>query len=160
MLAGASGPGRSTRVPWGMPTPAPNPTPVPSLTRIYETVLYVDDLRAADAFYGGVLGLTQIRESADLLDGFRLPSGGVLLVFNARESIKPGRGIPSHGAAGPGHIAFSVGAGGLAAWRARLAAAGVAIEQEHEWKPGVRSVYVRDPAGNSVELVEGEIWPG
>lgn len=132
---------------------------MPTLTRIYETVLYVDDLRAADAFYGGVLGLRQIRESADLLDGFRLPSGGVLLVFLAAQSIKPGRGVPSHGAVGPGHIALSVGAGELGAWRERLLAAGVAIEQEHEWRPGVRSIYVRDPAGNSVELVEGEIWP-
>lgn len=132
---------------------------MPTLTRVYETVLYVDDLGAADAFYGGVLGLRQIRESVGLLDGFRLPSGGVLLVFLARESIRPGRGIPSHGAVGPGHLAFSVGAGELAAWRERLMAAGVAIEQEHEWKPGVRSIYVRDPAGNSVELVEGEIWP-
>ena len=132
---------------------------MPTLTGIYETILYVDDLRAADAFYGGVLGLKQIRESADLLDGFRLPTGGVLLIFLAAQSIKPGRGVPSHGAVGPGHLAFSVGPGELAAWKATLASAGVAIEHEHEWKPGVRSVYVRDPAGNSVELVDGEIWP-
>ena len=41
----------------------------PVLLGVYETVLYVDDLRAADGFYGGVLGLRQIRESVDLTAG-------------------------------------------------------------------------------------------
>jgi catechol 2,3-dioxygenase-like lactoylglutathione lyase family enzyme len=34
---------------------------------------------------------------------------------------------------------------------------GVEIEREISWSGG-RSVYFRDPAGNSVEFVEGEIW--
>ena len=31
-------------------------------------------------------------------------------------------------------------------------------EREITWPLGGRSVYVRDPSGNSVEFVEGEIW--
>jgi catechol 2,3-dioxygenase-like lactoylglutathione lyase family enzyme len=34
----------------------------------------------------------------------------------------------------------------------------VEIEREITWPLGGRSVYFRDPAGNSVEFVEGEIW--
>ena len=31
-------------------------------------------------------------------------------------------------------------------------------EREISWPLGGRSVYFRDPAGNSVEYVEGQIW--
>lgn len=45
----------------------------------------------------------------------------------------------------------------------RLAEHGVAIEQEATWpeghfRPG-RSIYFRDPAGNSVEVMDADIWP-
>jgi hypothetical protein len=35
----------------------------------------------------------------------------------------------------------------------------VKIEQEVDRGDGGRAVYVRDPAGNSVELVDGDPWP-
>ncbi len=92
----------------------------------------------------------------DLAAAFRLDDGGVLLVFAPQLSSQPGRAVPSHGATGAGHVAFSVD--GLDSWRERLAASGVEVEREVEWNGG-RSIYVRDPAGNSVELVEGDIWP-
>jgi catechol 2,3-dioxygenase-like lactoylglutathione lyase family enzyme len=45
-------------------------------------------------------------------------------------------------------------------WRERLRKAGVELEQEMEWaRGGAHSIYVRDQAGNSVELAEGEVWP-
>ena len=49
------------------------------------------------------------------------------------------------------------------AWRAHLEAKGVAIESDFLWpnrdeaKRG-RSIYFRDPAGNSVEIAEPRIW--
>jgi hypothetical protein len=43
-------------------------------------------------------------------------------------------------------------------WRERLTVAGVAIESEFEWPRGGRSIYVRDPAGNSIEFAEPRIW--
>jgi len=55
-------------------------------------------------------------------------------------------------------VAFSVRAGQLAAFEAALRARGVAIERELRWDAGGRSLYVRDPAGNSVELIEGDAW--
>jgi len=40
------------------------------------------------------------------------------------------------------------------AWKERVAA-----EQEVTWKSGVRSFYFRDPAGNLLEIAEGDLWP-
>ena len=84
----------------------------------------------------------------------------MLLLFDPTESSRPGRVVPSHGPSGAIHVAFSVGEGELEAWRERLAERGVELEQDHDWhRGGARSLYVRDPAGNSVELVEGDLWP-
>ncbi len=39
-----------------------------------------------------------------------------------------------------------------------LVAQGIVIEAEVEWPPGGKSIYFRDPAGNSVELVTPGVW--
>jgi catechol 2,3-dioxygenase-like lactoylglutathione lyase family enzyme len=121
---------------------------------VYETVVYAQDLPAAVAFYRDVLGLREVDDGV-----LRLEDGGVLLLFDPSRSSQPGRPVPSHGPSGGSvHVAFAVEE--LEPWRERLAAAGVEIEHEHEWaRGGARSLYVRDPAGNSVELVEGDLWP-
>tara|TARA_Y100000815_G_scaffold131031_1_gene118280 strand:- start:993 stop:1163 length:171 start_codon:yes stop_codon:yes gene_type:complete len=46
----------------------------------------------------------------------------------------------------------------IAAMRARLLAAGVEVDTEFDWPHGPRSLYVRDPAGNSVEFAEPHLW--
>jgi len=125
------------------------------ISRVYETVLYADDVTAAHDFYRDVLELRPVGGD-ELAAAFRLDAGGMLLIFAPEMSSRPGRGVPSHGATGAGHVAFSVG--GLDEWRERLRSSGVEIEREVEWDGG-RSLYVRDPAGNSIELVEGDIWP-
>ena len=56
-------------------------------------------------------------------------------------------------------MAFTVEPGRLDAIAVALGREGVAIEQRVTWGEGGRSVYLRDPAGNSVELIEGEAWP-
>jgi catechol 2,3-dioxygenase-like lactoylglutathione lyase family enzyme len=123
--------------------------------RVYETVVYATDLEAARAFYRDVLGLREVEDGV-----FRLGDEGVLLLFDPSESSRPGRVVPSHGPTGATHVAFAVGEAELDAWRERLADHGVELEQEQNWKRGgARSLYVRDPAGNSVELVDGDLWP-
>jgi catechol 2,3-dioxygenase-like lactoylglutathione lyase family enzyme len=129
------------------------------ITRIYETVLYGDDVAALEDFYADVLGLRLVDGPDDLSAAFRLADGGMLLVFDPASSGAADRLVPSHGAVGAGHIAFAVPAGSLDDWRATLEAQGIPIEREVEWPAGGRSLYVRDPAGNSVELTADEIWP-
>ena len=40
----------------------------------------------------------------------------------------------------------------------RFGAAGLAVEAEFDWPNGARSLYLRDPAGNSVEFAEPRLW--
>ena len=123
---------------------------------IVETAIYVDDLDAAEAFDRGVLGLGVIGREAGRHVFFRV-GDGVLLAFDPDATLK-GDMLPPHGARGPGHFALGVRADGLDDWRRRLEAHGVAVEQEVTWPRGGRSLYVRDPAGNSVELVTPGLW--
>ena len=126
---------------------------------IYETILYAEDLVAAEGFYADVLGLKRMTLDSDRGISFRIDDRSVLLIFNPIETVKPHDLVPSHGARGQVHIAFRVDAGELPAWRARLIGSGYEVEREVDWPSGAHSFYVRDPAGNSVEFVEGEIWP-
>jgi len=81
----------------------------------------------------------------------------VLLVFNPEVTIAGGI-LPSHGARGPGHFAIGVPTAALETWRDHLIACGVAIEKEVTWPLGGRSLYFRDPAGNSVEIITRGVW--
>jgi catechol 2,3-dioxygenase-like lactoylglutathione lyase family enzyme len=129
---------------------------------VIETCLYVDDLAAAEQFYTRLFGLEVLAREPRRHCFFRCGSG-VLLLFNPeRTSSEPaevgGVRIPLHGARGAGHVALAMEDGEIAAWRARLAERGVAIEAEVRWPNGGHSLYFRDPAGNSVELVTRRTW--
>ena len=125
---------------------------------IFETVLYAEDLAAAERFYHEALGL-EVIERGDLLVVFRC-GGGVLLIFDPRRSVAAGRGVPSHGTSGAGHVAFAAKPQDLEAWRKQLLQAGIPIETEVDWPQGGRSIYFRDPAGNVVELAPRTLWNG
>ena len=130
-------------------------------SQVLETALYADDLDAAEAFYGGVLGLEKITRAGNRHVFYRC-GPGVLLIFNPGETevhYKVGQlPVPPHGARGPGHLCFRAEATELDDWRARLERAGVAIESDMEWPQGGRSIYFRDPSGNSLEFTEARIW--
>ncbi|HEX5079330.1 MAG TPA: VOC family protein [Geminicoccaceae bacterium] len=127
-----------------------------AIDRVLETVLYVDDLDAAERFYGEVLGLERDSRQPGVFVFFRC-GAGMLLLFEP-DAAAGSRRVPAHGASGPGHACFAVPEDALYAWRQRLVAAGVAIEQEASWPRGGRSFYFRDPAGNSLELATPRIW--
>jgi catechol 2,3-dioxygenase-like lactoylglutathione lyase family enzyme len=129
---------------------------MPAIDHVLETVLYVDDLDAAERFYGGLLGL-ELDSRKDGLFVFFKCGPGMLLLFEPR-AASTGRNVPAHGAQGPGHVCFAVAEAQLDGWRRRLENAGVAIEQEMTWPRGGRSFYFRDPAGNSLELATPRIW--
>lgn len=131
---------------------------------ILETVLYNADLETARWFYETVIGLDVVSDMSDTGFACRVDEHHVLLVFDPRESDKPGRSVPAHGARGPGHVALRIDEDQYDAWVLRLSELGVPVEDEIVWDdekvwrtPG-RSVYVRDPYGNSVELITADIW--
>ncbi|MCB1971921.1 MAG: VOC family protein [Geminicoccaceae bacterium] len=126
------------------------------LRGILETVLYVDDLAAAETFYAGVLGLEVDSRKEGLFIFFRLDQA-MLLVFQ-RAAARESRGVPSHGTDGSGHACFKVPEAELAAWEQRLTRHGIAIEQRQAWPRGGRSFYFRDPDGNSLEIATPLIW--
>jgi catechol 2,3-dioxygenase-like lactoylglutathione lyase family enzyme len=126
------------------------------IDRVLETILYVDDLNAAERFYRDVLGL-ELDSRKDGLFVFFKCGDGMLLLFEP-EAASTGRHVPAHGAHGPGHACFAVAEDDLDGWKRRLETAGVAIEQELDWPRGGRSFYFRDPAGNSLELATPKIW--
>lgn len=147
-------------------------------TGIYETILYGEDLDAMEQFYREVIGLRLVSRVEERSRGFRVSESQMLLVFRASVTKQGHPVVPTHAAVGEGHVAFSIERGTYEAWRARLVDAGVEIEKEVQWpargepRPGggsggesgaderaARSMYVRDPARNSVEFVEGDLWP-
>jgi catechol 2,3-dioxygenase-like lactoylglutathione lyase family enzyme len=129
---------------------------VQPIDRILETILYVDDLDAAERFYGGLLGLALDSRKDGIFVFFRC-GNGMLLLFDPKASRRS-RAVPAHGTEGAGHVCFAVAEADLDAWQARLGAAGVEIEQEAAWPRGGRSFYFRDPAGNSLEIASPSIW--
>ncbi len=136
--------------------------PPTTIARVLETSLYAEDLRAADHFYGTVLGLERIA----FVEGrhvFFKCGAGVVLIFDPRTTATQpttvnGAPVPLHGARGAGHIALAVADAELPAWRMHLRTNGIAIESEVTWPRGGRSLYMRDPAGNSVEIASPTLW--
>lgn len=126
------------------------------INRVLETILYVDDLEAARAFYQVVLELELYSQKHGVFVFFKCGEG-MLLLFNA-EAAANNESIPAHGATGPGHVCLAVAEDELSAWQARLKDHGVAIEQDVAWPNGAKSFYFRDPAGNSLELATPKIW--
>ena len=125
---------------------------------VYETVLYANDLDAAAKFYVEGFGLTLLSQN-ELMIALGIGER-YLLIFNSEKSSAAGRAVPAHGCTGNGHIAFVADTAELPEWRKRLASAGIEIESEISWGEGTRgtSIYVRDPAGNSVELAPPILW--
>lgn len=132
------------------------------LAGVLETCLYAADLEAAERFYVDVLGLEVFAREPGRHVFFRCGSG-MFLVFNPERTSTEatsvgGAPIPLHGARGPGHAAFAVPERDLPSWRERIEREGSAIEAEVRWPSGGHSLYLRDPAGNSVELATPQIW--
>jgi catechol 2,3-dioxygenase-like lactoylglutathione lyase family enzyme len=111
--------------------------------RLAHANLSVDDVEAARDFYGRVLGLDPAPRPADAggRPGCWFRSGECELHLSLE--------VGADNASSKRHVAFEVD--DLGAARRRLAAAGCAIEEARR-VPGVERFFVRDPAGNRIEL--------
>lgn len=118
------------------------------VTGVSELVLEVDDLRAAERFYAGVLGLPVVerwpeREAIWVMAGKRTRIG----LWRPQVGVAGGRG-GAHV-----HFALHIPARKFGAAVERLRAFGLDPElQTHGRRPRSRSAYVDDPDGNCVEL--------
>jgi catechol 2,3-dioxygenase-like lactoylglutathione lyase family enzyme len=133
---------------------------MPKADAILETAIYVDDLEAAQHFYREIFGLDVIASTPGR-HVFMRCGRQVLLIFNPEASSTEMAGIvvPRHGTRGAGHICFRAeNAAEFDEWRAHFVTSGLSVEHDHTWPNGARSVYVRDPAGNSVEVAEAALW--
>jgi catechol 2,3-dioxygenase-like lactoylglutathione lyase family enzyme len=100
---------------------------------------------AARRFYCGVLGLPEIAKPEPLRT-----RGGLWLQAGDRQ-VHIGTEDGTDRRATKAHVAYRVE--GLNAWRERLEAEGIAIEESIPI-PGCRRFELRDPFGNRVEMVE------
>lgn len=130
----------------------------PFLSGVLETCLYASDLRAATTFYRDVLRLDQVSSEPGRHVFFRCVQQ-MVLIFHPDATSDPGGTLPPHGAHGPGHVAFAVSAEQVDDWAERLRNHEIEIEKDVAWGEAGRSLYVRDPAGNSIELATPTIWP-
>lgn len=138
----------------------------PPVLGTLETALYADDLDIAASFWTDVMGLTQIAAVPGRHVFFRVtdtPRPQVLLIFRAEATEKPpapgaSLPVPPHGARGPGHVCLAVAPDRLDSWRRHLASHDIGIEADFRWPNGARSIYFRDPAGNSIELADPALW--
>jgi catechol 2,3-dioxygenase-like lactoylglutathione lyase family enzyme len=128
--------------------------PRPRLDRVLETVLYFapGEEEAMERFYGETLGLRRATGRA-----FRL-GDGLLLLFDRETAVRK-ESPPPHGTTGAAHVGFAAAPGEYDAWRKHLAGRGVPVLQELTWEDGLRSFYFHDPAGNVLEIAEGDMWP-
>ncbi len=133
----------------------------PPVEGTLESALYARDLDACESFYRGILGLPVVAHVPGRHVFFRVAES-MLLVFDPRATSRPARPgalpVPPHGSTGAGHFCLRVAADRLDDWRRHLAACGVDIEADFRWPNGARSIYLRDPAGNSIELSEAALW--
>ena len=134
---------------------------IPAPSAILEAALYVNDLNAAERFYGEVLGLERIQRVADRHVFYRV-GDSVLLLFNPDQTEQPPTNpdlpVPPHGARGPGHVCLVLTQDEITVMRKHLLDWNIPVDAEFDWPGGARSLYVRDPAGNSVEFAEGHLW--
>jgi glyoxylase I family protein len=110
--------------------------------RVHHLALRVADVERSVAFYAGLLGLVERRrlpaEDGSLRSVWLEADGVVLMLEGRLRGAGPGEGS--------GHmLAFAVD--DLAAWEARLRAAGIAVDDRTAY-----SLYVRDPDGHRVGL--------
>jgi catechol 2,3-dioxygenase-like lactoylglutathione lyase family enzyme len=129
----------------------------PVLNGILETVLYCNSSNEDDVrkFYREVMGLRQLGFDFSYRVGSQ---DHILLVFN-RDETEHQDNPPPHGATGRGHACFTAEPSSYEAWKTHLEQQGVAPHHEITWGNGMRSFYFDDPAGNVLEIAEGDFWP-
>ncbi len=128
---------------------------------LFEMVLEVANLAAAERFYREVIGLPVVARWGEERPAvwFALGREGFLGLWPPETGGE--RAI--HGGRGGRHVHFALRLphGTLDAAQRRIEALGVAVEGGWEFGLGDRAIYLDDPDGNVVELTErATLWDG
>jgi catechol 2,3-dioxygenase-like lactoylglutathione lyase family enzyme len=119
---------------------------MPEITRVLHVSIHTEgQLDASLAFYQQVLGLGQLPRPRLAVPGAWLSAGAVEVHLNSRRALSTEVDGPS-----PVHICFGVW--DLEQAVAELRAANVAFVEGGSLD--VRQIWLRDPAGNAIELQE------
>ncbi len=126
---------------------------------LYEMVLEVADLDASTRFYGDVLGLTVVQRWGEERPAiwFDMGDSAALGLWTPKAAI----GALADGRGGAHvHFALRIPLGTIDSWQVRLEGLGYDVLRV-EFDSGNRSIYVDDPDGNCVELMEATVdWAG
>ncbi len=127
---------------------------------LFEMVLEVADLAAAERFYREAIGLPIADRWGDTRPAVWLGLGreGYLGLWPP----ETGGAVAIHGGRGGEHVHFAlrVPFGALDTVQSRLESLGYAVE-ERDFGQGNRAIYLDDPDGNVVELTErATLWDG
>ena len=126
------------------------------LLGLHHVTLICADLQRTTVFYRDVLGLSLVREGVNDDDpdarhfwfGDDRGSAGTLVSFMEYPQLEPGK----VGVGSVHHLALSAGsADELAAWRDYLRSREIDCTDVFD-RGGLRSIYLRDPDGNIVEI--------
>lgn len=115
-----------------------------------EVALRVNDLDRSQVFYADVIGLPLLRRMEHAVF-FRIADGykghtAILALFDRNVSVAQDRSTIDH-------IAFTIDRADYESEKRRLESLGFTVQTAfHEWVQW-RSLYIRDPDGNNVELV-------
>lgn len=133
----------------------------PKVTGLLETALAVSNVEQSAAFYERLFGFPRLLTTERLI-ALDVVGRDVLLLFlkgvTEDPFTLPGGVIPGHGSSGRHHLAFSVTADEIPAWKRRLEDERVAVESVVTWPGGAESVYFRDPDQHLLELITPGFW--
>ncbi|HYL72698.1 MAG TPA: VOC family protein [Bryobacteraceae bacterium] len=134
---------------------------MPTVGRVLETSLYVDELPRSIDFYQRLFGFEKL-VADDRFCALNVHDQQVLLLFRKRGTLEPivfpGGVLPPHDGDGQTHLAFTIAAEDEEEWTQSLNAANVAVESRVTWPRGGFSLYFRDPDSHLLELVSPGCW--
>jgi catechol 2,3-dioxygenase-like lactoylglutathione lyase family enzyme len=134
---------------------------MPSVGRLLESSLYVENVAVASLFNEQVFGFRKLH-SDDRFCALSVSDQQVLLLFRKGGTTAPlqipGGMIPPHDGSGEMHLAFTIRAEDEQRWRDHLLENEIAIESRVEWPRGGSSMYFRDPDRHLLELITPGCW--
>jgi catechol 2,3-dioxygenase-like lactoylglutathione lyase family enzyme len=139
---------------------SPEPTARASAIRpigLHEMVLEVADLNASTRFYRDVIGLTIVQRWEGEREAVWFDMGDTTALGLWTRETGGARAIANGRGGAHVHFALRIPHGSVDAMQAHLESVGVPIIERVDFGDGNRSLYVDDPDGNCLELMDAVV---